>query len=462
MHASPQRPQLRPYQVEGLDAIRDRFRCSLRRGLFVLPTGGGKTVAFCHLAAEAARRGKRIVILVHRQELVEQTSKALATMGVPHGIIAAGYARCPAPVQVASVMTLVRRLNDIDAFDLAVIDEAHHAVAGSWGRVLDKLQGAYVLGVTATPERLDGRALRDIFDDMVIGPSVKELVDLGFLAPAVTYAPPEAPDLSGIRTRGGDYAQEQLATRMSSSALVGNAVEHYGRLCLGAPGLVYCVGIDHSELVAQRFRAAGFRARHVDGETSKDDRRAAIAALAGGQLDVLTNCGLFSEGVDVPALGAVILLRPTTSLALYLQMVGRALRPTPGKERALILDHAGNSLRHGLYDFARDWSLEGKLRRPGEAPVRQCPACGAMIPLGGRQCPECGAVFERQQRTLEDDRELVEVDARVIELRRMTYRQAIAWAGHDRTKLRRVQIARGYRPGWVHYQLVEAGQNARA
>jgi superfamily II DNA or RNA helicase len=151
--------ELRPYQADALEAIRDSFRRGLRRVLFVLPTGGGKTIVFSFLAAQAARRGKRIVILVHRQELVEQTSKALATMGVEHGIIAAGYASADAPVQVASVMTLVRRLDRDRHFDRVVIDEAHHAIAGSWGRILDEFRGAFVLGVTATPERLDGRGL---------------------------------------------------------------------------------------------------------------------------------------------------------------------------------------------------------------------------------------------------------------------------------------------------------------
>jgi DNA repair protein RadD len=295
-----------------------------------------------------------------------------------------------------------------------------------------------------------------MFDELIIGPTVKELVGLGFLSPATTYAPNAAPDLSGIRIRAGDNAQEELARRMSEGALVGNAAEHYTRLCPGAPGLVYCVGIEHSELVAQRFRAAGFRARHIDGETPKEERRAAVAALAEGRLNLLTNCGLFSEGVDVPALGAVVLLRPTRSPALYLQMVGRALRPAPGKERALILDHAGNALRHGLYDFPRDWSLDGKPRHPGEAPVRQCPECGAVVPLAARSCPECGAVFERQQREIEEaSGELKEVDPIALELRSMSYRRALAWAHHDPDRLRFVAQARGYKPGWVYYRMRE-------
>ncbi len=196
--------------------------------------------------------------------------------------------------------------------------------------------------------------------------------------PAVVYAPPEGLDLSRLHSRGGDYAADELAEAMSDKALVGNAIEHYGRLCRGVPAVAFCAGIGHSRAVAERFNAAGFRAAHVDGDTEKEERRRLIAALGTGDLDVLTNAGLISEGVDVPAIGAAILLRPTQSLGLYLQQVGRALRPAPGKREAIILDHAGNSLAHGLPDEARAWSLDDKPRRQREgmpARPRRCPKC---------------------------------------------------------------------------------------
>ncbi len=172
---------LRRYQEIGVGEIRGAFARGIRRVLFVLPTGGGKTIVFCYIATEAARRGKRILILVHRQELVDQASRALKAMGVDHGVIAAGYRRTEAPaVQVASVMTMVRQLGE-DSFDLLVIDEAHHAIAGSWSRTVDGFPDAFVLGVTATPERLDGRGLRDRFDEMIVGPSVHDLISGGHL-----------------------------------------------------------------------------------------------------------------------------------------------------------------------------------------------------------------------------------------------------------------------------------------
>ncbi|HEX3418202.1 MAG TPA: DEAD/DEAH box helicase [Stellaceae bacterium] len=440
---------LRPYQQEGVAEIRGAFRRGIRRVLFVLPTGGGKTIVFCYIATEAARRGKQILILVHRQELVEQTSRALEAMGVDHGVIAAGYRRRAALVQIASIMTMVRRLGE-DRFDLLVIDEAHHAVAGSWSRIVEAFPDAYVLGVTATPERLDGRGLRDVFDEMIVGTGVHDLISIGHLVPAVTYAAP-VPDLSGVKIRGGDYAADDLSRIMMSGSITGDAVEQYSKLCPGRPALAYCCSIEHSQTVAQRFVDAGWRAAHVDGDTPALVRTNAVAALGRRELDVVTNCYLFTEGVDVPVLGAVLMLRPTKSVTLYLQMVGRALRPAPGKQKAYILDHVGNSHRHGLCDEPRIWSLDSKKRKAGAAPVKECPECHVIVPLGKQRCPECGFEFDVGNR----DRETIELDGDLVEitleerLRRMSYRRALRWGGDDPDKLRLVAAARGYKPGWV-------------
>jgi superfamily II DNA or RNA helicase len=245
---------------------------------------------------------------------------------------------------------------------------------------------------------------------------------------------------------------------MSNPVLVGDAIEHYGRL---APRLlVYCVSIAHSELVADAFRAAGYRARHVDGETPTDLRRQAVAALAAGQLHLLTNCGLFSEGVDVPALGAVVLLRPTQSLGLYLQIVGCALRPAPGKERVVILDHAGNVHRHGLPDEERHWSLTSNKRKNSTgAAVKTCSQWSAIIGAVARLCPDCGHVFVAPRREVcHVPGQLIAVTRPTPDLRAISYHRALVWAGRDRHRLELVARARGYRPGWVYYQLRGAAQ----
>jgi len=274
-------------------------------------------------------------------------------MDVPHGIIAAGYPSTPAPVQVASINTIARRLSSYspDAFRLLYIDECHHAAAPTWGDIIDHFADAYAIGFSASPLRLDGKGLDRPFYELIVSRTVQEFVKLGVLAPAVTYALATPPDLSGIRTRAGDYETEALAERMADASIIGDAVEHYNKLSPQLPGITYCCSIKRPLQVAAAFTAAGYTVRHVDGETPAGVRERTIDDLRAGKLDIVTNVGLFTEGLDVPSLGVVVVLRPTQSLALHLQMVGRALRTAPGKRRGLILDHAGNSRRHGLYDF---------------------------------------------------------------------------------------------------------------
>jgi superfamily II DNA or RNA helicase len=456
-------PALRPYQTDCVARVRDALRRS-RRVLLQSPTGSGKTVAFCWLATAVAAHGARIWILGHRQEIVEQISAALASFGVEHGIVMAGCPETPAAVQVASVMTLARRLARHDPdIDLLVVDEAHHSTAETWRRILAVLpEKTLILGVTATPERLDGKPLGDLYRELVPGPGVKELVDAGWLAPAVTFAPAIRPDLSGIRIRAGDWEQEALAERMMAGGITGDAVAHYTRLMPQLPGLAYCVSRAHSESVAEAFNAAGYSALHVDGETPQDKRRAAVAALGAGKLDLVANCALFSEGVDVPALGIVLMLRPTKSLGLYLQMCGRAVRTAPGKRRAIILDHAGNSLEHGLYDFPHQWSLQGRAKtRPL---VRQCPQCGAVIEAGLGECPECGFELVRRRAGAGQSHvpetmpgELERVDGgRVQRLRAMPYRTLLKWIGTDALRAEEARRARNYKRGWCWHVLSNA------
>jgi superfamily II DNA or RNA helicase len=380
-----------------------------------LPTGGGKTVVFSYITAAAMAKGSRVLVLAHRVEILEQIAAALTRFGVPYGIIAAGYPATPdAPVQIASVFTLVRRLSDLgNAFALVVIDECHHAVASTWRDILDATPGARILGVSATPERLDGKGLDDIFETLVLGPTVRELIDQGHLAPYVAFGPKKMPDLRRIKVTAGDYNIGALAGAMGDKVIIEAAVAEYKRICPGAPAIAFCVDIDHSKKVAQACCDAGLRAAHVDGETPREERRDLIASLADGRLQILTNCGLISEGLDVPGVVAAILLRPTLSLALYLQQVGRALRP--GKPRAFILDHAGCIAAHGLPDEPREWSLEG---RPKEDRYRdrsrQCEECGAFSPMTATHCVECGHAFPEREKA---QPEKVDVASILVEIK---------------------------------------------
>ena len=322
--------QLRDYQESAVQAVRDSFRSGHGRTLLVSPTGSGKTVIFSYIAAGMARNNKRILILAHRRELLKQISGALKKVGVTHAVMTGGYRGVPtANVVVASVFTLVKRMKGMKPFDLIIGDEAHHFTSqSSWGKVVAGFPTARLLGVTATPERLDGKGLGQMFDDMVMGPTVAELTAQGFLSHAIVYAP-SAPDLGGVDTRMGDYVQKQLEAAMVKTVITGSAVKHYGKYASGKKAIAFCVSVRHAMDVAKDFREAGYTASHIDGGMNEEERDGVLKAFEEGRVQVLTSCDLVSEGFDLPAVEVAILLRPTKSLGLYLQQCGRAIRPHP-------------------------------------------------------------------------------------------------------------------------------------
>jgi superfamily II DNA or RNA helicase len=450
--------QLRDYQQAAVDRIRFSYASGRRAPLYQLSTGGGKTVIFAHIAAASLARGKRVWVLVHRAEILTQTSRALAGLGVPHGRIASGSRHSRDSVQIASVQTLARRLAKIESQpDLIIIDESQHAVAGQWRKILDSFPQAKLLGVTATPARMDGQGLGvsagGFFDDLILGPSTAELTAAGYLCPAEVYAP-SAPDLAGVRRVQSDFDRSELAGRMDKSSITGDAVTHYRKLADGLPAIAFCVSVAHARHVAEQFLAAGYRAACLDGGTDDATRKRLIDGLGDGSLQVLTSCEIVSEGTDVPIVAAAILLRPTQSEGLYLQQVGRVLRPYPGKRVALILDHAGNCLRHGMPDDDRIWTLEGRKRKakknedPEALSVRQCPQCFRVYQAFLRACPGCGLEAVARERKLEErPGELVKIEKAKIEQER---RREVARC-KSFEDLQILARAKGYRPGWARH-----------
>jgi DNA repair protein RadD len=459
-------PTLRPYQQGSVEEIRASFRSGCRSVLLASPTGSGKTVLFAHIVEGAMRRGNRCLVLAHRAEIVDQIDEALMRLGVPHGLIVAGSSVTPENVQVASVATLVRRLDRYDPFDLIVVDESHHAIAGTWREILDAYPDAKVLGVTATPLRLDGNGFKDIFSVMVLGPTTLELIKAGYLSSFVCYGPLERPDLSNVTTRAGDYAVGELSDAMARPIVIGSVIDAYERFARGKRGVVFGVDIRHSKALAQRFVERGYRAVHLDGDTPKDERRRIIKALASGEIDIITNCGLISEGFDLPAIEVAVLARPTQSLALYLQQVGRVLRPAPGKDKAIILDCVGNVYQHGMPDAPRGWSLEDQPKQKqdggGEARPRTCKECFTIKPPMTMTCIGCGADLRTAQERREVEAELARIKSlqQAEALRRMRYREVLNWAGPNEGRLRQVAQARGYSRGWVWHRLNEIREGA--
>lgn len=420
-------PTLRPDQETFVASLRASLR-EHRRVIGVAPCGFGKTICFSYMAMRASERGIAVNIPVHRKELVDQISSTLRRFDVPHGIIAAGYTPDPRQlVQVSSVFSLARRLDRVRKPGLLVIDEGHHCVPGTtWGDVAEFWHDVPTVAVTATPWRLSGEGFDALFGDMVLGPSARWLIDNGHLSGYRLFAPTTM-DTSGLHKRAGEFVREEVEELTTRPTIVGSAVEHYEKILNGAPTIAFCVSVKAAHLLAESFKARGWRAAAVDGAMPDDERNRIIRDCRNGALNVMTSCALVGEGLDVGSLQGAILMNPTASLGKYIQEVMRPMRAAPGKAEAIILDHVGNALRHGLPDAEREWSLQGRAKKKAsatETPIRQCPACYATLAAASAKCA-CGYVFEAAAREIEEvDGELEEIDVLAARRERITQQSA--------------------------------------
>ncbi|MEX3764435.1 DEAD/DEAH box helicase [Paraburkholderia phenoliruptrix] len=407
---------MRDYQQVAVEEVRREFRAKNYPTLFVLPTGGGKTYTFSYIAANAAARGNSVVIIVHRKELLLQASKSLANLGIEHGLISPHFTPdSKQRVQVASVDTLLIRLKktpNLFKFSLIIFDESHHVIADNkWGTVYEMMGRPPMLGVTATPVRTDGKGLGEhaggVFKSMVEGPTVKELIARGALLNPTVYSSLEVPDLQGVgKNKDGDYIAKQLAARIDKPKITGSAVAHYSKICPGARAIVFCVSVEHAQHVVEEFNAAGYRfALLVGAPTMSDAERTDVnKRLKRGDLDGACTVDLVSEGYDLPDLTCCIMLRATASEALFLQQVGRVMRPSDGKTECFLLDHVGNvgafvdgeyKRKHGLPDEEREWTLDGRKKKARKAAddeptiaLKQCPKC-YHVHEPAPTCPVC-------------------------------------------------------------------------
>ena len=356
---------------------------------------------------------------------MHQTCHKLDDVGLDYGVLLAGDKRMNLyqPVQVASIDTVLARAVRRDRlvlpdFDLVLIDEAHLSITEARISLLDRWPNALRVGLTATPIRKDGRALGMIYDEMLEVATPAELTALGFLVPARYFSVSE-PDLSRVRVVRGDYHEGELEGAMNRPQLVGDIVEHWLQHAGRRRSVVFATSIKHSVALAAQFRAHGVVAEHVDAGTPQSDRDAIFSRFRAGDVQVLTNCFLASYGFDLPALDCIVLARPTRSLMLYLQMLGRGLRPAPDKVDCLVLDHAGNVHRHGFATDDRGWTLDGVRtldahekrahEKREEARTLTCPDCSCVF-TGSRTCPSCGYYFAPKGRIVETiDGELVEI-----------------------------------------------------
>lgn len=449
---------LRDYQIDAVNNIRQAYKSGYFAPLLVLPTGSGKTVIFCDIAERVSVNGKRVYIVVHRSELLHQTSTHLRRLGVEHGLIAPGYTISGDRVQVASIGTMVRRLDKVPKPDMLIIDEAHHAIAKSWKTATDYWSGIRLLGVTATPLRLDGRGLKGSFDTIIEGPTIKDLTKRGYLCPSVIYGPPSGVDMSGVNMVAGDFDKKEVGKRVDKPVITGCAIEHYVKICNGVPAIAFCSSIAHAEHVAEQFNNAGISSASIDGKLSDGARKSRINSLANGQIKVLTSCDIISEGTDIPVVSASILLRPTKSLAIYLQQCGRALRPAPqiGKTAAYIIDHVGNCLRHGMVDDNREWTLENVKKQKRKASdeyipsVRRCQACFAIFNVSVRKCPQCGKEYIAEARDIKEvEGELIKISKNDIDIYQQQKKGEVRKA-RTLDELVAIGKRRGYHQEWAN------------
>lgn len=408
---------LRPYQQDLIDLARLSLRRH-RRTLLQAPTGAGKTAITVFMMARAKQQGKRAMFIVHQNELLNQTSRALWKQKLEHGMIASGKPLSRLPVHVASVQTLVNRLHLVQPPDLIIIDEAHRAAAASYRTVLDAYPDAMVIGLTATPQRTDGRGLNDMFNDIVQGPTIRDLIEAGFLSDYELFAPQIDIDLSAVKTTGGDYNKAGLEQAVDKPTITGDAVRHYQALANGKRCVVMCATLKHAAHVCERYNESGIPAAVIEGSMTNQQREKILDDFAAGRLLVVCNVQLLIEGVDIPSIEVVQWLRPTQSLIVWMQGNGRGLRPSPGKDKLLILDHVQNWQRHGAPCTEREWSLEGREKGKRKSKqtddalnVQQCKKCFHVFMKGPDACPSCGAGVERQERVIkEQDGELRRVE----------------------------------------------------
>lgn len=450
----------RPYQLQAITDIRAAYAAGLRRVMYQLPTGGGKSLIFGLICKSIQEKNNRAMILVHRKELLNQASRMLDFMGIAHSTLSGGKtSQNMKPLVVASVQTVVRRFPDLPDYDLIVCDEAHLSMANTYQKIYENWPKAFVLGVTATPSRLDGKGFTTSYDTLITGQSMAQLIKDGFLSPYRAYAPKEKIDISQIKITRGDYDEKEIEDIFGSRVVIGDAVSHYKKFADKLPAIAFCVSINHAKKVAEQFREAGYKSTHIEGAMNDGARGYILRGLENGTYDVVTSCNLISEGLDIPICAAVILLRPTKSTAMALQQIGRCLRPHKDKPHAIILDHANILFEHGLPDDDREWTLEGKKKTKrksasSEATIslRHCPECQAIHPVAPI-CPRCDHVYVVKgniPKFITGD--LIEIDATAIAAQRKLQKKEVGMAKTE-VDLHAIAKARGYKPGWVNYVL---------
>lgn len=412
---------LRDYQESAVSRLRQSVM-QYKRSILVATTGAGKTRMALRIIQGAVANGKTVWFVVHRRELCNQTSRAFWSAKLEHGMIMSGRARSTMQAQVGTILTAANRVGSMKRKpDIIIVDEAHRSVSSSYLKLFEACPDAIIIGLTATPQRTDGRGLGQIYRDLVEVEPMRWLMDNGYLCDYKLIAPPSSLDMTGVKTKMGDYDTAETEKAIDRPSITGDAIKVYRQYVNGKRCMVFCVTIKHSQHVCDQYNAAGIPAEHIDGTHTDAEREGALSRFRSGETLVLTTVQLAIEGLDIPAVEAVQLLRPTKSIIVYLQIIGRGLRPEPGKTHLYILDQVRNWEYHGLPCDEREWSLDSSKKRAKKASdeddvkVKQCGSCWAVFRPGPEVCPNCGAPVLGQKREIEQiEGEVVEIDVTAV------------------------------------------------
>lgn len=393
--------ELRTYQTELINNIRKSIRTGNKSVVAVLGCGGGKSVIQAEIARSATAKGNRVLFLVHRKELCGQIRNTFENQGVDMELCS-----------VNMVQTVSRRLDDIPEPEVIITDECHHSTANTYRKIYDKFPNALKLGFTATPIRLNKGGLGEVYQDLITSVSTKWLIDNHYLAPYKYYSVKLA-DTSGLHIRSGEYKADEVACLMQNKEIYGETITQWEKLAKGRKTIVYCASVEASKMTADEFSNAGYISCSLDGTTPENERRDVMERFRNGEIQILCNCDLFGEGLDVPDCECVVLLRPTQSLTLYIQQSMRSMRYMPDKT-AIIIDHVGNCYLHGLPDDDRKWTLESKQNQETTVKIRECPNCYAVYAPTLSKCPYCK--YEAVKEVRHSSKKTIEID--LVELRR--------------------------------------------
>lgn len=436
--------KLRDYQLELIDGVYNSLRKRNKRIMVVSPAGSGKTVTMSEIARRATSKKNRVLFVVHRIEIVQQARQTFVANDVDMNYCEVGM--------IQTISNKVKK-DKVKKPTTILIDEAHHSLSKTYVDIVDAFPDAVVLGFTATPTRLSNKGFTEVFTDLILGKSVKWLIDNNRLAPFKYYSVNLLQNIQMKHNATGEFSNASIEEAMQKT-IFGDVIENYQKFAECKKTIVYTHSVEASKTVADKFNASGYKAMQVDGKTPKAERELAMKLFRSGEVKILVNAELYGEGVDVPDCQCVILLRPTESLTLFIQQTMRSMRYQPNKQ-AIIIDHVGNYSRHGLPDSEHDWleHFKGSDKKSNQSdgiPVKECESCYAVIPSAYTVCPECGEEFEAEATDyhIDESRELEEITEENII--RLNFKEPKDCKNME--ELYQLAKDRQYKPGWAYYQ----------